>query len=196
MDVDEIESVNSPTLLAIILSFSRKTSLAVVLIGSVMAQHLLPASLVISPVVCWLILFCYRWQVYTAEMGITLLSILNVIIFAALVWRKAYSLCMIDNWPSRTEKALEQRYAGISGMFSDQGELISQVKMIEDISKRKQTEEALRESEARFRAAAEGSLDAFFIFQSLRDESGQIIDFTFVDLNSRGEEMISKPKEE
>ncbi len=196
MDVDEIESVNSPTLLAIILSFSRKTSLAVVLISSVMAQHLLPASLVISPVVCWLILFGYRWQVYTAEMGITLLSILNVIIFVALVWRKAYSLCMIDNWPSRAEKALEQRYARISGMFSDQGELISQVKMIEDITKRKQTEEALRESEARFRAAAEGSLDAFFIFQSLRDETGRIIDFTFVDLNSRGEEMISKPKEE
>ncbi len=66
----------------------------------------------------------------------------------------------------------------------------------EDISASKQMEEALRQSEARFQAAVEGSLDAFFIFQSLRDEEGCIIDFTFADLNSKGEKMISMSKEE
>ena len=65
-----------------------------------------------------------------------------------------------------------------------------------DITRQKQVEAALRESEARFRAAAEGSLDAFFIFQSLRDEAGRIIDFTFADLNSKGEKMISMSKEQ
>ncbi|HEY9741027.1 MAG TPA: urea ABC transporter substrate-binding protein [Coleofasciculaceae cyanobacterium] len=65
-----------------------------------------------------------------------------------------------------------------------------------DITATKRTEEALRESEARFRAAAEGSHDAFFIFESLRDGTGRIIDFTFADLNSKGEKMISMSKEE
>jgi urea transport system substrate-binding protein len=65
-----------------------------------------------------------------------------------------------------------------------------------DITETKQAEEALRESEARFRAAAEASLDAFFILQSLRDEAGRIIDFTFADLNSKGEQMISLSREE
>jgi signal transduction histidine kinase len=50
------------------------------------------------------------------------------------------------------------------------------------------------ESEARFRAAAEGSLDAFFIFKSLRDRKKQITDFEFVDLNSSGENMIRMPR--
>lgn len=65
-----------------------------------------------------------------------------------------------------------------------------------DITDRKQAEEKLRQSEARFRATLEGSLDAFFIFQSVRDEEGQIVDFAFVELNSNGEKMISRRKEE
>ncbi|MEW6495174.1 MAG: transporter substrate-binding protein, partial [Cyanobacteriota bacterium] len=65
-----------------------------------------------------------------------------------------------------------------------------------DITEREQAAEALRESEARFRVAAEASLDAFFIFESLRDETGRIIDFTFADLNSKAEKMISMSKAE
>jgi PAS domain S-box-containing protein len=66
----------------------------------------------------------------------------------------------------------------------------------QEIAERQQVEVALRESEARFRAAAEGSLDAFFILQCVRDEMGHIVDFTFADLNSNAEKMISMSKEE
>ena len=46
------------------------------------------------------------------------------------------------------------------------------------------------ESEARFRNATEGSLDAFFLFRSVRDEKRQITDFEFVDLNKSAEKML------
>ncbi|MEO8892736.1 MAG: PAS domain S-box protein, partial [Coleofasciculaceae cyanobacterium] len=68
--------------------------------------------------------------------------------------------------------------------------------LVSEFGERVLAELALRDSEARFRAAAEGSLDAFFILQSLRDEKGRIIDFIYADLNSNGEKMIALSKEE
>jgi PAS domain S-box-containing protein len=54
---------------------------------------------------------------------------------------------------------------------------------------------ALQRIEARFRAAAEGSLNAFSIFDSVRDRSGEIVDFLFVDLNELAAQRIELPKE-
>ncbi len=69
-----------------------------------------------------------------------------------------------------------------------------------EINKRLQTEvaliEALQESEARFRASMEGSLDSCFVFQSVRDQTGCIEDFAFIDINSNGEKLISMSKAE
>jgi PAS domain S-box-containing protein len=50
------------------------------------------------------------------------------------------------------------------------------------------------ESEARFRKATEGSLDAFFILKSVRDGKRQITDFEFVDLNKSAEDMLGMPR--
>ncbi len=61
-------------------------------------------------------------------------------------------------------------------------------------AERRSTEEALLASEARFKAAANGSLDAFYILESVRDAQGRIADFRFVELNLRGEKLISTPR--
>ncbi|NEN90562.1 MAG: PAS domain S-box protein [Okeania sp. SIO3H1] len=64
------------------------------------------------------------------------------------------------------------------------------------IVERQRIETQLRESEVKFYAAAEASLDSLFIFNSLRDETGRIVDFIFVELNSRAEQLISMTKSE
>lgn len=56
------------------------------------------------------------------------------------------------------------------------------------------TTQALQTSDARFKAAAEGSLDSFFILQSERDASGDIIDFIIDYVNFRGTQLLSMPK--
>jgi diguanylate cyclase (GGDEF)-like protein/PAS domain S-box-containing protein len=47
----------------------------------------------------------------------------------------------------------------------------------------------------RFIAAAETSLDAFFIFDSVRNEAGAIVDFRFKYVNSHGEKLLKTPRE-
>lgn len=74
--------------------------------------------------------------------------------------------------------------------------LLGYVATVEDISERVQTEQLIRANEARFRAAVEGSLDAFYLLESARDSHGRIEDFIFIDLNTRGAELISRSREE
>lgn len=56
------------------------------------------------------------------------------------------------------------------------------------------TLQALRESEQRFRAAVNAGTDAFFIFSSVRDAEGRIVDFRFAELNTRAERLLNMPR--
>ncbi len=53
----------------------------------------------------------------------------------------------------------------------------------QDVTEHREAQEAIRRSEARFRAAIEGSVDAFILLEGVRDSSGKIMDFVFVDTN-------------
>ena len=44
-------------------------------------------------------------------------------------------------------------------------------------------------------AAVEGSLHGYYFLRSLRDKSGEIVDFLIVDMNRRAEQMMTKPRE-
>ncbi|WP_438041281.1 PAS domain S-box protein [Sorangium sp. So ce128] len=65
-----------------------------------------------------------------------------------------------------------------------------------DVTDRKRAEESLLAAESRFRAAVEGSLDAFFVLRSALDEAGTLVDFVVTDANQRAVEGMSMPREE
>ncbi|MDB9314884.1 ATP-binding protein [Spirulina sp. CS-785/01] len=76
--------------------------------GGILAQRLILAAIIIPPIVCWLILLGYRYQIYTAELGICLLGIINVVIFSTLIWGNARSLGKIDQKRHQAEYALKE----------------------------------------------------------------------------------------
>ncbi len=57
--------------------------------------------------------------------------------------------------------------------------------IVHDISDRVRAQEALRDSEARFRSALDNSLDIFTVLDTVRDSEGAIIDFRIVEVNAR-----------
>ncbi|HEX4328230.1 MAG TPA: PAS domain S-box protein [Burkholderiales bacterium] len=52
---------------------------------------------------------------------------------------------------------------------------------------------AASHAQAIYRAAAEGSLDAFYIFEAMRDTAGGITDFRFAEVNRPGAALIGLP---
>ncbi|MEO7966679.1 MAG: diguanylate cyclase [Gemmatimonadaceae bacterium] len=67
--------------------------------------------------------------------------------------------------------------------------------MKNDLLARRAVESALRASEARFRAATDGSMDAFYVLRALRDARGEVMDFEFAELNSRAGALLGHSRE-
>ncbi|MEG4519203.1 MULTISPECIES: PAS domain S-box protein [unclassified Microcoleus] len=76
--------------------------------GGIMARRLLPRAIIIPPLVGYFIISGERLQAYTPEVGISLLSILNVIIFTVLIWQNAKTLCSADRKRYRAELGLRK----------------------------------------------------------------------------------------
>jgi PAS domain S-box/diguanylate cyclase (GGDEF) domain len=97
---------------------------------------------------------------------------------------------LLENQLHEINDELERR---VQERTDDLAKAISDLR--QEAIERQKTTLALKESEARFRAAIDGSLDAFFILQSHRDQEGKLTNFFLVDMNSKAEEMISQNKD-
>ncbi len=64
-----------------------------------------------------------------------------------------------------------------------------------DLRERMGVERAQRETEERFRAAIDASLDAFLLLRSVRDAEGAIEDFVIIDANARTSTLLGRPRE-
>ncbi|MFB2967898.1 sensor histidine kinase [Aerosakkonema sp. BLCC-F183] len=119
--------------------------------GGIMARRLYPTAIAIPPIVGWLILSGYRSNVYTAEMAISLLGVLNVVVFAVLIWWNAKELGSIDGQRYRAEKALKEANEELENRVNERTAQLSQTneELQNEIADRKLAEEALRQSEER-----------------------------------------------
>ena len=76
--------------------------------GGIMARRLFPPAIILPPLVGYFILSGERLQIYNYEIGISLLGVLNAIVFAVLIWWNAQTLCTTDRKRYRAELALKK----------------------------------------------------------------------------------------
>ena len=76
--------------------------------GGIMARRLLPQAIIIPPLVGYFIMSGERLQLYSPELGISLLTVLNVIIFTVIIWHNAKTLCTADRRRYRAELGLRK----------------------------------------------------------------------------------------
>jgi len=81
-------------------------------------------------------------------------------------------------------------------LFDANGKYTDSLAMVTDITEQRRAREALRASEERFRVAQEMSPDGFTILRPVRDESGRVVDFTWVYENATAERFTGKGLEE
>lgn len=79
-------------------------------------------------------------------------------------------------------------------LFDVQGDVRGSITVAADITAQKRTADALRASEARFRAIQDTSIDGFMVFESVRDEDGNIVDFRWAHVNEGAERIVGKPR--
>ncbi len=82
-----------------------------------------------------------------------------------------------------------------STSIEEGGRTVAVFVIARDITERRRAQEALRRSEERFRAAAEGGFDAFFLMEAIRDAGGSVCDFRIVELNERALELVGVRRE-
>lgn len=82
----------------------------------------------------------------------------------------------------------------VSAMRTD-GEVTGLLVVTENITERRRAEQARKESEARFQAAVEASLDSFMALSPERDAAGNVIDFVLTGLNARAATVLAMPRE-
>ncbi len=82
--------------------------------------------------------------------------------------------------------------ASVKLQHDTQGKPIGMVAANRDITKRKQTEQALQDSEEKFRVVQQTTPDGYMIFESVRDAEETITDFRWLYLNPAAESIVGR----
>jgi PAS domain S-box-containing protein len=77
--------------------------------------------------------------------------------------------------------------------FDAQDQLVAMLGTIQDITERKQAEEALRESEQKFRMLFENMTSGFALHEMIYDEQGRPCDYRYLEVNPAFEKLTGVP---
>lgn len=80
-----------------------------------------------------------------------------------------------------------------SSIYDQHGKRIGATHVIRNITGRKQAEQALRESEALLSSVLTSALDGIAVLRSRRNDDGDIVDFEWLLVNPRAEELLIRP---
>lgn len=122
-------------------------------LGGVMARRLLPASMLVPPVLGWLRLEGERAGLYGFEFGLSLFAVSNIIVFSILVWWNAGLLSEADAALRKANKELLEARDGLEARVMERTAELGKINeaLHATTVNRTQVEEALRDSEERFR---------------------------------------------
>lgn len=95
--------------------------------GGMMARRLIPAVLLIPPVLGWFILAGYRHNSYNTELAISLQSIASGAVFGGLIWWYARQVSAIDIKRQRAEEELRRLNTDLEQRISDRTAELEQV---------------------------------------------------------------------
>jgi PAS domain S-box-containing protein len=100
------------------------------------------------------------------------------------------------DWHFTTGQGVEKWATQDAYLYTDPhtGESLVQV-VLRDVTEAHLAERALQESRARFWAASQGSLDAFYVLRSIRDGEGNVTDFAFEEANRHAETFFGLDRE-
>ena len=108
--------------------------------GGISARRLIPAAIVIPPLVCWVLLLGSRSKIYTPELGICLLSILLVIVFTLLVSANARLLGRFEQQRRKLQESLQQANEALEQRVEER------TLQLQQVNKQLQTEIAERQA--------------------------------------------------
>ncbi|MCG6146872.1 PAS domain S-box protein [Leptospira levettii] len=81
-------------------------------------------------------------------------------------------------------------------LYDEFGKLSKLIGASKNITIEKEVETKLKESNERFKASLEASLESIYFLSIVKDNHGTIIDFTFNEMNEKGSINLGVPKEE
>jgi len=185
---------------AILMARPRRGVMSVVAsdsVGGELARRMVPPALFVPLLLGWIRLRGQEVGLYDTRFGIALYAVSTVIVFLILTFWTANVLLRTDVRRKVAEHELKEERDALDARVAERTAELSKINdsLRTEIHERKQVEAALRLSEERYRAVEEGSMDAFYLLRCVRDAGGQIIDFQYVDVNSRAARRLDMARE-